>query len=191
MKKLSGVRCQVSARSIRGRILNILKADSWQLNADSRGFTLLLAALVASITLALGASIYSMAQKEVRLSSIGRDSQYAFYAADTAAECALYWDMRFNYFGTSTPTNVIAPEPRCDAEPLNVTGDRPVGSYQEYTMSFQFEPSDYCARVSVIKTLTPITGTVQTTIRADGFSTRCEVIATSPRALQRSVELHY
>jgi len=66
-------------------------------NTGSRGFTLLLAALVASIVLALGTSIYEIATKEVQLSSLGRDSQFAFYAADTAAECALYWDFRYNY----------------------------------------------------------------------------------------------
>ena len=64
---------------------------------NEAGFTLLIAALVASVVLALGASIFDLAQKEVTLSSIGRDSQFAFYAADTAAECALYWDFRYSY----------------------------------------------------------------------------------------------
>ncbi len=82
---------------------------------SSRGFTLLLAALVASIVLSIGTAIYSIAQKQVTLASLGRDSQYAFYAADTAAECALFWDDRPNtafstqtsytsYFATTTPT---------------------------------------------------------------------------------------
>ena len=57
---------------------------------NQKGFTLLLAALVASITLSLGAAIYSITLKQITLSSIGRDSQFAFYAADTLSECALY-----------------------------------------------------------------------------------------------------
>lgn len=69
---------------------------------DRRGFTLLLAALVATIVLSLGAAIYTIAFKQVVLSSIGRDSQLAFYAADTMAECALYWDVRQNIFSTSS-----------------------------------------------------------------------------------------
>ena len=64
------------------------------------GFTLLLAALVASIVLALGSSIFTIAKKQVTLSSLGRDSQFAFYAADTIAECALYYDVRFAAFVT-------------------------------------------------------------------------------------------
>ncbi len=67
-----------------------------------RGFTLLLAALVASIVLALGSSIFTIAKKQITLSSLGRDSQFAFYAADTVAECALYYDVRFSSFATSS-----------------------------------------------------------------------------------------
>ncbi len=67
-----------------------------------RGFTLLLAALVASIVLALGSSIFTIAKKQITLSSLGRDSQFAFYAADTVAECALYYDVRFSSSATSS-----------------------------------------------------------------------------------------
>lgn len=90
----------------------------------SRGFTLLLAALVASIVLALGAAIYSIAFKQVSLSSIGRDSQFAFYAADTIAECVLYWDVARSHFTTSTPPLPIT----CDSETRQVTAASPDGS---------------------------------------------------------------
>ena len=40
---------------------------------SNRGFTLLLAALVATIVLALASSIFTIAQKQLILSSIGRD----------------------------------------------------------------------------------------------------------------------
>jgi hypothetical protein len=159
-----------------------------------RGFTLLLAALIASIVLELGTAIFEIAQKQVTLSSIGRNSQFAFYAADTAAECALYWDFRFGYFGTSTPSN--AQNPTCDRQPLSATGR---SSSYPYTMSsVQMDlfgdasvPSDYCAQVSVTKTLDPSTHAVRTTIHADGYSTSCAAISTSRDTLQRSVELHY
>src|SRR3990167_3198528 len=85
---------------------------------NERGFTLLLAALVSSIVLALGVSIFTIAQKELILSSLGRDSQYAFYAADTAAECALYWDVRHQAFATSAPSSFNI---ECDGESITVT----------------------------------------------------------------------
>ena len=52
---------------------------------DDPAIHALLAALVASVALSLGSSIYEIVSKELVLSSIGQDSQYAFYAADTAA----------------------------------------------------------------------------------------------------------
>jgi Tfp pilus assembly protein PilX len=52
---------------------------------SQKGFTLLLAALVSTIVLALGAAIYGLVVKELALSSLGRDSQFAFFAADTGA----------------------------------------------------------------------------------------------------------
>src|SRR5229473_174899 len=75
-----------------------LKTNNSKLKTNQKGFTLLLAALISSIVLSLGAAIFSIAQKELALSSVGRNSQFAFYAADTAAECALYWDVRFSAF---------------------------------------------------------------------------------------------
>src|ERR1700677_1297565 len=93
----------------------------------SRGFTLLLAALVASIALSLGSSIYTIVSKELTLSSIGQDSQFAFYAADTAAECALYWDTRFNWFSTSTPSQTAM----CDNQTITLIN--PPGRADSYT----------------------------------------------------------
>ncbi len=161
------------------------------------GFTLLLAALISSIVLALAASIFQIASKELALSGLGRDSQFAFYAADQAAECALYWDLRFGYFATSAPSSVVAPNPQCDEQTLNVQGR---ASTYPYTILFTYSPRvaqfaadsapGFCANVAVSKVLNA-QGVVKTTIHADGFSTTCAAQGTDPRALQRSVELHY
>lgn len=173
----------------------------------SRGFTLLLAALVASITLALGVSIFEITQKQVILSSLGRDSQFAFYTADTGAECALYWDARSdihpNTFATSSATFVRVPI-SCAGE--SVTPD-PVStetysaiSIFSYNFKSPFKPEGLCAKVSVKKcggtfdtdgTCAPEPPKLQTIIHADGYNTDCDSIPTNPRALQRSVEIRY
>ncbi|KKW29441.1 MAG: hypothetical protein UY74_C0075G0010 [Candidatus Kaiserbacteria bacterium GW2011_GWC2_52_8b] len=85
---------------------------------SGKGFTLLLAALVSSIVLAIGAAIYGIAIKELNLSSIGRDSQFAFYAADTAAECTLYNDINKQLFATNSPATF---QVSCDGTVLNVS----------------------------------------------------------------------
>jgi hypothetical protein len=160
----------------------------------SRGFTLLLAALFASIALSLGSSIYTIVSKELTLSSIGQDSQYAFYAADTAAECALYWDSRFNWFSTSTPTQTAT----CDRQTVTLLS--PPGRATSYTptSTMEFEVNlfsdvnaGYCADVTVEKGVNVSTNAVDTLIIANGYSVSCTAINTASNALQRTVELAY
>jgi len=145
------------------------------------GFTLLLAALVASVVLALGTSIFALAQKELQLSSVGRDSQFAFYTADSAAECALFWDIRYTLFATSSPPASVT----CDAQTASVT----VQTQQAVTtFTYQYESGGLCAKVSVAKQDTH----PRTTIHANGYNTSCaDIISSASRALERSVELRY
>jgi hypothetical protein len=194
-----------------------MKIKFYSHKKKQRGFTLLLAALTASIVLSLGASVYAIAKKELTLSSLGRDSQTAFYVADQASECALYWDSRWQFFGTSTPSGISMQNVRCDGQCLNQSGSncvdvngRYTGTYP-YIMSYQYAPTSvavsYCANVYVEKcqgimgTWNPNSGSapctvlpgapIHTTIHADGFSTTCSTLNTNPRALERSVELYY
>lgn len=59
----------------------------------SRGVTLFYAILIGSIILLIGASMLNLALKEFLLSASVRESEYAFFAADSGSECALYWDL--------------------------------------------------------------------------------------------------
>jgi Tfp pilus assembly protein PilX len=146
---------------------------------SQRGFTLLLATLIASLLLLLGAAIAGLARKEVLLSSVGRDSQFAFYAADTGAECALFWDMRYNAFATSSGFTTA----ECDGENLGTITFPGLG----IPMEFEFEPNGYCARVTVTKNNT----NPSTVIVSRGYSTTCPGVETSPRTLERAVRLTY
>jgi len=189
MKKFTANGLQSTVRYVR-RFFSVNRQPS---TVNSRGFTLLLAALIASIVLALGSSIFLIAQKQVLLSSLSRDSQFAFYAADTGAECALYWDLRFNAFSTTT----IATETMCDSQLFSAPAP---DDLPPYTVEFQInlfvdgdgvagtpDDSGYCTDVTVEKR----TSNPYTVIHADGYSTSCEATSTSARALQRSVELRY
>jgi hypothetical protein len=71
---------------------NLQKNKKQDKKFKEKGFTLLFAVLVSTLVLAIGASIISIALKQVILSGSARDSQFAFYAANTGVECALYWD---------------------------------------------------------------------------------------------------
>ena len=156
---------------------------NWSLAANERGFTLLLSALIVSIVLAIGASISGLAQKELTLSSIGRDSQFAFYTADSGAECALYWDVRHQIFSVENPPDKL----KCGGQEASITTE---SNPPSTNFRFRYDSNGYCADVLVSKSPSG-SGSFFTDIRADGFSANCDGIATNPRVLQRSVELHY
>ncbi|MDR3571012.1 MAG: hypothetical protein P4L81_02330 [Candidatus Pacebacteria bacterium] len=170
-----------------------------------KGFTLLLAALVASIAVTLGSSIYSIVSKELKLSSIGQDSQFAFYAADTVAECALFWDSRSDLhpssFATSTASQGSVSSITCDG-PNNAPVTIAAASANSATSTigpsggsigfdiFNDHPGGYCANATISKTLVA-NGTEQTVIVANGFNVSCSAIGSAPDALERTVELKY
>jgi hypothetical protein len=74
------------------------------------GFTLFVALVVSSMLLAVGFSLSNIIFKQLIFSNSGKESQLAFYAADSGAECALYWDRKdssgltvvYGAFATST-----------------------------------------------------------------------------------------
>lgn len=175
-----------------------------RLIAEKRGFTLLIAALVASIVLSLGASIYTIASKEVALSAIGRDSQFAFYAADTAAECALYWDARSDInphtFATSSNSSIssVCTSSQCPLSCNGVTASSPnvTETASAATTTYELDSlfsSKYCADVTVAKYYDPSAKAEHTDVTANGYNVNCTTLVNAPNAaaLQRSVELHY
>ncbi|OHA18238.1 MAG: hypothetical protein A2664_02090 [Candidatus Taylorbacteria bacterium RIFCSPHIGHO2_01_FULL_46_22b] len=59
-----------------------------------RGFTLYYAVLFAGLLLAVGASMLNLTLKEFLLSASLKESSYAFFAADSGMDCALYWNWK-------------------------------------------------------------------------------------------------
>lgn len=62
------------------------------------GFAVLFSIMLASFLITLGISIFSISLKETMITTSVRDSQIAYYAADSARECALYWDVKKGAF---------------------------------------------------------------------------------------------
>ena len=63
-------------------VKNIMKIEN-----NRKGFVLLYAILTATVVAAIGAVFISIITRQITLSIIGRDSQIAFYAADSALSC--------------------------------------------------------------------------------------------------------
>jgi hypothetical protein len=83
-----------------------------QKGTSQKGFVALFAVLVSSILLLMALSISGVAYKEQLFSINAKSSQYSFTAADTGMECALYWDVKKDWYNPSTlppnpPENII------------------------------------------------------------------------------------
>ncbi len=170
---------------------------------NQNGFTLLLASLIASLLLAIGLAMFTIAQKEIILSGLGRESQYAFYAADSGAECALYWafqgafDPLQSYHGAKCneqPIGEYRPPESTTPTDLIIGGKGYVGG--ESVTSFWFEQQESsskkrCVKVKVTKYET---GAVRTKVDSRGYNVGCNSDGepiTSPRTLERAVQMVY
>jgi hypothetical protein len=203
MKK-TGIRHQASGPSSKSRAFF---AGAWRLRAGaSRGFTVLFATLVAALLLGVGLAIFDIIFKEVSFATVVRDSNYAIYAADTGAECALYWNRKCgtagvcggsqgeSAFPTSTNSIPLANNSKvmCDGQDIS----RPVGSggwtlnladaknaTTTFTITLNADQSlPYCSVVQVGKN-TGLNGSQHTTILSRGYNT-CD--QNNPNRIERA-----
>jgi hypothetical protein len=169
--------------------------------SSQRGFVILFAVLVSSILLSIGLGIFSITYKELLLSSSDRDSQVAFYAADTGTECALYWDVQHpdteeSIFGlvlaaTSTPPDASMPA-LCAGK--DIVSDWAIEYYPEYLFvetTFTIDTigdTDACAEVSVTKSYDALNNERTTQIDSRGFNSCAEGIS---RRVERGLRVEY
>lgn len=155
------------------------------MHKEPRGFTLLIAVVLTSVLLSVGLALLDIALKQVTLSSTARQSQYAFYAADSAMECALYWDQQQNAFSYATPLSTI----RCAATDIALSSSVS-GNVRTTTFSIPC-PGGASATVTVYKTQGSATcnsGTAQSCLYASGYNV-CS--ATDPKRIERGLKVFY
>ncbi|MBX4215860.1 hypothetical protein KW797_02850, partial [Candidatus Parcubacteria bacterium] len=108
---------------------------------------------------------------------------YAFYSADTGAECALYYDTKQNIFPTSTGSTLYQGAADCAGVSIMTSMDRTSRTSSAATSTFILNaPPNYCAEVLVAK----FNG--QTKIESEGFNT-CN--AADARRLERALRIYY
>lgn len=131
----------------------------------SKGFTLLLSLIVMSLLLLLTYIIVNISGKNLSFALLGRESQKAFFAANSGIECALYWDLKGVPGGTAFATTTN------DTHSIICAGDtRTVGGegYDE-PMTFQLDIGPECVVVDVTKT--EDSGVITTEIESRGYNT--------------------
>ena len=152
----------------------------------NKGFTLFIAMIVMGTLALIAGGVVSLAVRQAVTSSSVRESEVAFYAADTGLECALYWDVH-NFldpsgnsaFATSTTSTI-----ECNKDASNPGNEWVVGGSDTSVISFiTFLPNSYCAKVTVTKSVGGFT-----TIESQGYNT-CDT--SNPRRVERAVRASY
>lgn len=156
--------------------------------------TLFIAVVIMGILLFISFAVVNITIKSTLFASSGRDSQYAFYAADAGIECAIFWDSgEPSKFATSTSGSPIS----CAGSSI-VSGQSIAGtttptriggggsanptSIFGFTMNTGQNPVPHCAIVTVRKNPD---GT--TRIQSYGYNT----CISGPRRVERGLEVTY
>lgn len=128
-----------------------------------RGVILLIAILLASITLVVGLGVYHRTYKEILFSAFWKQAQIAFASADGALECALYFEL-----------HPVEP-PICFGVPISSWVPGSSGT-------FNINTGSVCARVDITH------NGIDTNIKAYGYNS-CDT--TNLRRVERGLEVTY
>ena len=159
------------------------KAATMQVDGRSEngGFTLLLSLLVISVILSVGLGVSNIMIKELKLSGLGRESQVAFYAADTGVECFFFWEIKH----PGLDDTAFEPETdgfntiKCAGNDIQISGSSP------YVFNLPLS-NNSCVKVEVAK---ENKGTyIETTIKSKGYN-MLDCDSTSPFKVERAIKM--
>lgn len=159
------------------------------------GFTLLIAAIFMSVMLSFGIALGSIGYKQQVLASLAIESQYAFYAANAALECALYADRQQGLFTATEPPS-SAPPMSCDGSGATYLPTFPDGMVSSapdrWVMEerFSLDSGKHCADVVIYKSPP---GGDQTYIFSQGYNVPCGTVESpsGARFVSRGISTHY
>ena len=118
---------------------------------NEEGFALLFSVLLSSIILAIALGVSSVALKEIKFGTSAKDSNEAFFAADTGIECALFNDrLDSNVFVATSPENPIV----CASGTVTVIIS--VYPFWSFVLSGLGEQGKACAKITVDKGKVPM-----------------------------------
>ena len=156
---------------------------------ENRGFALLYAILISSMLLAIGLGVANVSFKEAKFSTSAKDTNDAFFAADTGAECALFYD-RVNPTSNAfdiTPINPIT----CAGNTITVTPSGSPATFWIFTVPLLGNASKGCAKVTVDKT-TAVTEVISKGYNVGSGGTPPNATCTqSANSVEREIDLTY
>lgn len=150
--------------------------------SSGSGFVILFAVTLSALVLAIALGVSDIAFREARFSTNARETNEAFFAADTGAECALANDKTSNSaFVTGSGSSRT-----CNNQLVTITEDSP--SFWRFTLSRLGTTEQGCAIVTVDKSTTP------TTFISKGYNNGGSVLGAcdkSSNSIERELKIIY
>lgn len=81
-----------------------------------KGFALLFSILLLSVSFTISFSVFNLVNREFQISRDAKDEFAAFQKADAGSECALFWNLRTDYFKDTTTKTI-----RCNNVDVSIT----------------------------------------------------------------------
>lgn len=152
--------------------------ETEQPSKSKKGFAMLFTVLVVSLMLAIGLGIADLTFKQTVLSSLARDSQAAFYQADSGVECGLYYTEngpgggKFSSSLPAAPNNPTDPAAPgtldCGNNRVDLIGDQ---SFTGYFVYQEETPNNRANSPCFSVIIDMVSDPNKTTIKSRGFST--------------------
>ena len=162
---------------------------------NQHGYAILFTVVIMGIILSIAIGLSNSTFKQIVLSSVARDSQLAFYEADTATECALYASAVSNALTSGSPWFYCTLDSSGNQLRLSVTtqtqygrshGQQVITGYNVTAMpqADNFPKSAPCFDITLNQDLTQATPASQMVVNGYNF---CD--GTNSRTLQRQVNI--
>lgn len=159
-------------------------------NKEQKGYAILFTVVVVSAISVITAGLTNAAYKQLILSSLSKDSQTAFYQADTASDCSLYADRVVRLANIPPTPNIIRDggisNTLCGSLNLAVSTPDANGSYTITPVDDTVKTP--CFRITITKVPNIALGTTDTTISARGYNI-CDT--GNSRTVEREIEINY
>lgn len=158
-----------------------------------KGFVSLFVALLAAVILTISIGVASVSLKELALSSTASQASRAFYAANSAVECVLFFDRTTIMESEDSIECVQGQEIFYSIETLEEAGDV-VTSFYKFNNEDPFTlVEDLCVEVDFKKVSEP--GIFYRVLQARGYNVGCDVLEEdglgSSRIVERFIEVQY
>ncbi len=166
-----------------------IKNFSLKNTQDQSGFVILFAVTLAAILLSITLGVANVAYKELRFGTSARDTNDAFFAADTGIECALINDKTT---GTSFLLSGSSGKVSCFGGDITLGGSAPEWNFVVTGLGSNGQG---CSYVTVTKDAVSQDPYIVTTLNAKGYNIYTPGLpacgSTSANRIEREIKLTY